>query len=47
LADELRADFDPPILEFRERPILDQLRRRQRAKEVAEVVVERLKPKVT
>ena len=47
LADELRADFDQPILECRERPILDQLRRRQRAKEVAEVVVERLKPKVT
>jgi hypothetical protein len=39
VAHHLRADF----LQTRQRPVLDRLRRRQRAQEIAEIVGERVK----
>jgi hypothetical protein len=38
-----RADLDQLVLQGRQRPVLDRLRRRQRAQEIAEVVGERMK----
>src|SRR5256884_5220907 len=43
VADDLRADLDQLFLQTRQRPILDRLRRRQRAQEIAEIVGERMK----
>src|SRR5262249_5946440 len=43
VADDLRADLDQLVLQGRQRPVLDRLRRRQRAQEIAEVVGERMK----
>jgi hypothetical protein len=40
---DLRADLDEFLLESRHRPVFDQLRRRQRAQEIAEIVSERMK----
>ena len=45
VAHDLRAYFDQFFLERRQRPVLDQLGRRQRAQEVAEVVGEGVKLK--
>ena len=45
VADDLRADLDQLLLQARQRPIFDRLRRRQRAQEVAEIVGERVKLK--
>ena len=39
----LRADLDQLVLQVRQRPVLDRLRRRQLAQEIAEVVGERMK----
>ena len=38
---DLRADLDQLLLQARQRPALDQFRRRQRAQEVTEIVGER------
>jgi hypothetical protein len=43
VAHHLRADLDQLVLQTRQRPALDRLRRRQRAQEIAEVVGERMK----
>src|SRR6516162_3301465 len=43
VAHHLRADLDQLFLQTRQRPVLDRLRRRQRAQEIAEVVGERMK----
>src|SRR5262245_34809077 len=43
MAHYLRADLDQLVLQGRQRPVLDRLRRRQRAQEIAEVVGERMK----
>src|SRR5499426_690948 len=43
VAHHLRADLDQLVLQGRQRPVLDRLRRRQRAQEIAEVVGERMK----
>src|SRR6476620_1921669 len=43
VAHHLRADLDQLVLQTRQRPVLDRLRRRQRAQEIAEVVGERMK----
>src|SRR5499427_9470057 len=43
VAHYLRADLDQFFLQGRQRPVLDRLRRRQRAQEIAEVVGERMK----
>src|SRR5258708_12250699 len=43
VARHLRADLDQLVLQGRQRPVLDRLRRRQRAQEIAEVVGERMK----
>ena len=43
MAHHLRADFDQLFLQTRQRPVLDRLRRRQRAQEIAEVIGERMK----
>jgi hypothetical protein len=45
VADDLRADLDQFFLQARQRPLLDGLRRRQSAKEIAEIVGERMKLK--
>jgi len=45
MADNLRADLDQFLLQRRQRPILHWLGRRQRAKEVAEIVGESVKLK--
>jgi hypothetical protein len=45
MADDLRANLDQLFLQARQRPILDGLRRRQRAQEVAEIVGECMKLK--
>jgi len=37
MADDLGADLDQPLLQARQRPVLDRLGRRQRAKKVAKV----------
>ena len=37
VAHHLRADLDQIVLQGRQRPVLDRLRRRQRAQEIAEV----------
>jgi hypothetical protein len=42
-ADDLRADLDELLLQTRHRPILDRLRRRQSAQEIAEIVGQRMK----
>jgi hypothetical protein len=39
----LRANLDQLFLEARQRPVFDRLRRRQRAKEIAEIVSQRMK----
>src|SRR5262249_28962237 len=39
----LRADLDQLVLQTRQRPVLDRLRRRQRAQAIAGVVGERMK----
>ena len=43
MADDLRADLDQLLFEARQRPILDRLRRRQSAQDVAEIVGQRMK----
>jgi hypothetical protein len=43
VAHYLRADLDQLVLQTRQRPVLDRLRRRQRAQEIAEVVGEGMK----
>src|SRR4029450_11088998 len=43
VAADFRADLDQLFLQTRQRPVLDRLRRRQRAQEIAEVVGERMK----
>src|SRR5262250_3445982 len=43
VAHHLRADLDQLVLQTRQRPVLDRLRRRQRAQEIAEVVGEGMK----
>src|SRR5580704_7364424 len=43
VAHDLRADLDQLFLQARQRPILDRLRRRQRAQEVAEIVGQAMK----
>jgi hypothetical protein len=43
VAHHLRADLDQLVLQGRQRPVLDRLRRRQRAQEIAEVVGECMK----
>jgi hypothetical protein len=43
MADDLGADLDQFLLQARQRPVLDRLRRRQRAQEIAEIVGERMK----
>ena len=43
VAHHLRADLDQLVLQTRQRPVLDRLRRRQRAQEIAGVVGERMK----
>jgi len=45
MSNDLRADLDQLLLERRQRPILHWLGRRQRAKEVAEIVGEGVKLK--
>src|SRR6516162_3250626 len=44
VAHYLRADLDQLVPQTRQRSVLDRLRRRQRAQEIAEVVGERMKP---
>ena len=41
MADDLRADLDELLLQTRQRPILDRLRRRQSAQEIAEIIGQR------
>jgi hypothetical protein len=43
VAHDLRANLDQLFLQARQRPILDRLRRRQSAQEVAEIVGQRMK----
>ena len=43
MADDLRADLDELLLQTRQRPIFDRLRRRQSAQEIAEIVGQRMK----
>jgi len=43
MADDLGADLDQLLLQARQRPVLDRLRRRQRAQEIDEIVGERMK----
>ena len=43
VANDLRADLDELLLQARQRPILDRLRRRQRAQKIAEIVGQRMK----
>src|SRR5215510_39118 len=43
VAHYLRADLDQLVLQTRQRPVLDRLRRRQRAQEIAEIVGEGMK----
>jgi len=43
VAHDLRANLDQLLLEARQRPIFDRLRRRQRAQEVAEIIGEGMK----
>ena len=45
VADDLRADLDQLLLQARQRPVLDRLRRRQRSKEIAEIIGERVELK--
>jgi hypothetical protein len=45
MADDLRADLDELLFQARQRPLLDRLRRRQRAQKVAEIVSERMELK--
>jgi hypothetical protein len=45
VAHELRADLDQLFLQARQRPILDQLWRRQRAQKITEIVGQRMKLK--
>ena len=45
VADELRADLDQLLPQAGQRPLLDRLRRREGAQEVAEIVGERVKLK--
>jgi len=45
VAHHLRADLDQLVLQTRQQPVLDRLRRRQRAQEIAEVAGERMKLK--
>jgi hypothetical protein len=40
VADDLCADLDQLLFEARQRPVLDRLRRCQRAQEIAEIVGE-------
>ena len=42
MADDLGADLDQLLLQARQRPVLDRLRRRQRAQEIAEILGERM-----
>ena len=42
---DLRADLDEFLLESRHRPVLDRLRRRQRAQEISKIVGQRMKLK--
>ena len=43
VAHDFRTDLDQLVLQTRQRPVVDRLRRRQRAQEIAEVVGERMK----
>jgi hypothetical protein len=43
VADDLCADLDQLLFEARQRPVLDRLRRCQRAQEIVEIVGERMK----
>ena len=43
MAHDLRADLDQLFLRARQRPVLDRLRGRQRAQEIAEIIGERVK----
>ena len=43
MADHFRTDLDQFVLQARQRPVLDRLRRRPHAQEIAEVVGERTK----
>ncbi len=45
VAHDLRADLDELLPECRQRPVLDILRQRQCAQEVAEIISERMKLK--
>jgi hypothetical protein len=45
VAHDFRADLDELLLEARQRPILDRLRRRQRAQEIAQIVGQRMQLK--
>lgn len=45
MADDLRANLDQLLLQARQQAILDRLRRRQRAQQVAEIVGQRMKPR--
>jgi hypothetical protein len=43
VADDLRADLDQLLFQAGQRPVLDRFGRRQRAKEVADIVGESVK----
>jgi hypothetical protein len=43
MADDLRADLDEFVIHARQRPVPDRFGRRQRTKEVAKIVSERVK----
>jgi hypothetical protein len=45
VADNLRADLDRLLFQAREQPVFDRLRRRQCAREIAEIVGQRVKLK--
>ena len=45
MADDLGADLDQLLLQARQRPVLDRLRRRQRAQEIAEIAGQRMQLK--
>ena len=45
VAHDLCADLDQLVLQARQRPVFDRLRRRQRAQEISEIVGERMKLK--
>ena len=45
MANDLRADLDEFFLQARPRPILDRLRRRQRAQKITKIVGQRMKLK--